>query len=218
MELKDVIEFLEANKESDEVKEYLQGFRVEPSVDEILGKFDSDDQLKKWLESEKDKHFNKGLTTFKERTMPKLIEDEIAKRNPSNKSPEALEVEKALAEIERWKTKTIRESVRNEALKFATDNKLPSEIVDYFISLEKEDDEEGTKSKESTMSNLKKLKDTWSNHLQVSVNERMKDNGFNPKDTGGKPQTITREQLMGMTSDEIAKLDQSLVNEALKNS
>jgi Domain of unknown function (DUF4355) len=214
--LEQVREFIEANKESDELKEYLQGFQ--PSVDEILGKFESDEQLRKWLESEKDKHFNKGLTTFKEKTMPKLIEDEIAKRNPNNKSPEALKVEEALAEIERWKSKTIRESVRNEALKFATDNKLPSEIVDYFISLEKDDDEEGTKSKESTMSHLSKLKDVWGTHLQTSVNERMKSNGINPKDSGGAPATITREQLMSMSSEEISKLDQNLVNEALKSS
>ncbi|MCI1590380.1 capsid assembly scaffolding protein Gp46 family protein [Heyndrickxia oleronia] len=217
MDLAKVKEFIEANKESDEVKEYLQGFVKEPSVDEILGKFESDESLKKWLESEKDKHFAKGLSTFKEKTMPKLIEDEIAKRNPSNKSPEQLKVEEALKEIERWKTKTIREAVKNEALKFSTDNKLPSEIIEFFITLEKEDDEEGTKSKESTMSNLTKLKEVWANHLQQSVTERMKSNGFTPKDGDGTPKTLTLEQLKAMSTDEIAKLDQSLVNEALKN-
>jgi hypothetical protein len=203
--LEQIKEFIEANKESDEVKEYLQGFVKDPSVDEILGKFESDETLKKWLESEKDKHFSKGLNTFKEKTMPGLIEQEITKRNPNNKSPEALEVEKALAEIERWKTKTIRESVRNDALKFATDNKLPSEVVDYFISLEIDDDEEGTKSKEATMANLTKLKDVWGNHLQQSVNERMKSNGFNPKDNGDNPKTFTKEQIASMSADEINK-------------
>lgn len=215
MDLQAVKQFIEDNKESDELKQYLQGFQ--PSVDEIKSRFDSDEVLKSWLDSEKDKHFNKGLGTFKEKTLPKLIEDEITKRNPNNKTPEALEMEKLNAEIERLKSKTIRESVRNEALKFASDNQLPSDIVDYFISLEKDDDEEGTKSRESTMSHLGKLKDVWGNHLQASVNERMKSNGFDPKVSGTKPSAITLEQLKGMSPEEIAKLDQKAVNEALQN-
>lgn len=215
MTLEEIKKFLEENKEQEDVRNYLQGLS-QVTVDGVTT-FLETDEGKKLLQPKMDSNFTKGLETWKKNNLEKIITDEIAKRNPNNKSPEQLEVEKALAEIERWKTKTIRESVRNEALKFATDNKLPSEVVDYFISLEKDDDEEGTKSKESTMTNLNKLKEVWGNHLQASVNERMKSNGFNPKDGDGKPKTLTLDQLKAMSSDEIAELDQSLVNEALKN-
>lgn len=217
MEFKDFVEFIEANKESDEVKEYLQGFRAEPSVEEILVKIESDETLKKWLESEKDKHFAKGLDTFKQKTMPKIIEDELRKRT-SNKDEKDLQLDSLRAEIEKIKRDKLRESLKNEAFKFATENKLPADLIDYFISIQTDDDEEGTKSKESTISNLSAFKEVWTNHLQEQVSERMKSNGFTPKDGDGKPKTLTREQLASMTSDEIAKLDQDLVNEALKNS
>jgi hypothetical protein len=47
------------------------------------------------------------------------------------------------------------------------------------------------------------------------VNEKLKSNGFTPKDGDSKPTTITREQLQTMSVEEISKLDQSLVDEAL---
>lgn len=217
MDLQKVKEFIEANKESDEVKEYLQGFVKEPSVDEILSKFESDEILMKWLESEKDKHFTKGLETFKSKTMPKIIEEELKKRT-SGKDEKDLQLDSLKAEIEKIKRDKLRESLKNEAFKFATENKLPADLIDYFITVQSEDDEEGTQSKESTLSNLSKLKEVWTNHLQEQVSERMKSNGFTPKDGDGKPNTLTKEQLASMTSDEIARLDQDLVNEALKNS
>lgn len=215
MQLEDIKKFFEENKDQEDVKGYLQELS-QVTVDGVTTFLESEEG-KKLLQPRLDSYFTKGLETWKGNHLQKIIEDEIVKRNPDNKSPEQLEVEKALAEIERWKSKTIRESVRNEALKFATDNKLPSEIVDYFISLEKEDDEEGTKSKESTMANLSKLKNIWSTSLQTVANEKLKTNGFNPKDNE-PPVTLTKEQIMNMSSAEIAKLDQKLVNEALKNS
>ncbi|MGD6896104.1 DUF4355 domain-containing protein [Bacillus infantis] len=212
MEFKDVQQYVLENKESDEVKGLIQGLL---GVENVLELLQSNKEVTSWFDSERDKHSGKALETFKQKSLPKLIEEEIAKRNPNSKSPEALEVEKALAEIERWKSKTIRESVKNEALKFATEHKLPSDVIDFFITLEKEDDEEGTKSKEVTMSNLTKFKDTWSSHLQSVVNEKLKSNGFTPKDTGGNGTTYTADQLKTMTADQIAALDDELVNQAL---
>jgi hypothetical protein len=217
MTFEEVKQFLEQNKDSEEVQEYLQGFRTEPSVEEILAKFESDESLQKWLESEKDKHFSKGLETFKQKTMPKIIEDEIRKRT-TGKDEKDLQLDSLKAEIEKIKRDKLRESLKNEAFKFANENKLPSDLIDYFIAIESEDDEEGTKSKESTLSNLNRLKEVWTNHLQESVTERMKSNGYTPKDGDSKPTTLTVEQLKSMSADEIAKLDQSVVNEALKNS
>jgi hypothetical protein len=214
MELKDVVEFIEANKESDEVQEYLQGFQKEPSAEEILGKFDSDETLKKWLESERDKHATKAINTFKEKSVPKLVEEELKKRT-SNKDEKDLQLDALRAEVESIKREKLKESLRNSSFKFASDNGLPTDLIDYFISIESEDDEKGTKSKELTETNLSKLKEIWSNSLQSSVNDRMKSNGFTPKDTGDTPKTFTREQIDSMSREEI-DANWEAVKEALK--
>lgn len=211
-----VKKFIEKNKESDEVKEYLQGFK-KVSVEEIQELLQSDKDLAKWLESEKDRHATKAINTFKEKTMPKIIEEEIVKRT-RGKDEKDLQMEQLKREIEKIKRDKLRESLKNEAFKFMSKNKLPADLIDFFIKIESDDDEQGTKSKEVTQANLNRLKEVWTNYLQQSVNERMKSNGFTPKEGGEKPKTLTREQLMSMSSDEIAKLDQKLVNEALKNS
>lgn len=148
--------------------------------------------------------------------MPKIIEEEIRKRT-TGKDEKDLQLESLKAEIEKIKRDKLRESLKNEAFKFASENKLPADLIDYFIKVESDDDEEGSKSKEVTMSNLSKLKDVWTNYLQQSVSERMKSNGYTPKDGDKKPTSLTIEQLKSMSADEIAKLDQKLVNEALKN-
>jgi hypothetical protein len=214
--LEQIKEFIEQNKGSnDELATYLQGlFPI--SLDGVQKFVDENQDAKKWLESERDRHATKAITTFKEKTMPGLIEQEIVKRT-SGKDAKDLELDNLKAEIENIKRDKLRESLRNTAFKFANDNKLPTDLIDHFISLQSEDDEKGTKSQESTMNNLNQLKDVWSTHLQTVANEKLKSNGFNPKDTGDNPQTLTKEQLLTMSSDEIAKLDQNLVNEALKN-
>jgi hypothetical protein len=212
-----VKEFIEKNKDIDEsLNEYLQGFK-KVSVEEIQQMVQTDKDLAKWFESERDRHATKAINTFKEKTMPKIIEEEIKKRT-TGKDEKDLELEKLKDEINKIKRDKLRESLKNEAFKFANENKLPVDLTDYFIKIESDDDETGTKSKELTYENLNRLKEIWTNHLQQVVNDKLKSNGFNPKETGGTPKTLTKEQLLSMTSDEIAKLDQKLVNEALKNS
>ncbi len=200
MDLNEVKDFLEKNADSPDVQEYLQGFK-QISVEDVQNLVKTNKEFTSWLDSEKDKHYSKALETFKQKTMPKIIEDEIAKRNPSNKTPEQLERDQAIAEAQKWKSKMIRESVKNNALKFAAENKIPSDIIDYFITLENEDDEEGTKSKEVTMRNLNNLKDIWSKQLQSVVDEKLKSNGFTPKDIN----TPTIKSFEEMSMDEYKK-------------
>ncbi|MGG3925680.1 DUF4355 domain-containing protein [Metabacillus fastidiosus] len=214
MNLEKVKEFLEQNRESNEVKEFLQGFKT-LSVEEIQTLAKTDKELTSWLDSEKDTHHNKAMETFKVKTLPSLIEEEIKKRNP-NKDEKDLQLETLQAEFNKMKTAKLRESLRGSAFKFASDNKLPTDLVDYFISLESDDNDEGTKSQESTLANLTKLKDVWSNHLQTEVNERLKSNGITPKGQDSKPIAYTRDQIKGMSTEEIMKLDPQLVNDALK--
>lgn len=178
--LEQVKQYFQNNAESQEVKEYLQGFKT-LSVEEVQNLVKTDKSLSSWFDSEKDKHSSKALDTYRQGTVPKLVQEELAKLNP-NKDEKDLKLEKFEAELKQWKTKTIRESVKNEALKFASDNKLPSDVIDFFIALDNEDNEEGTKSREATMANLSKLKNVWGQHLESSVKDKLKSNGFTPKD------------------------------------
>lgn len=212
MKFEDIKKFLEENKEQEEVKAYLQGLtKVTP---EGVQAYLDAEEGKKLLQPKLDSYFTKGLETWKSNHLEKLITDEVTKRT-SNKDSKDLEMDQLRQEIQSIKREKLRETLRNSSYKFASDNSLPTDLIDYFIKIESEDDDKGTKSKEATEANLASLKEVWSNHLQKVVNEKLKSNGFNPKD-GDKPKTITLEQLKTMSADDIAKLDQNLVTEALK--
>ncbi|MGN7942854.1 DUF4355 domain-containing protein [Metabacillus sp. 22489] len=193
LNLEQVKSFLEQNKEDAEVKAYLQGFK-QLSVDEVQNLVQTNKELTSWFDSEKDKHHSKALEKFKTNTMPKLIEDEIKKRNP-DKTPHELELESVRAELTKMKNEKLQEKLKSSAIKFASDNQLPTDLINYFISIQSEDDDEGTKSHEATMSNLNSFKDVWSTHLTNVVNEKIKSSGFTPKDNNEPPVNKNYEEM-----------------------
>lgn len=213
MKLEDIKKFLEENKEDQEVQTYLQGL-TQVTPEGVQAFLDTEDG-NKLLQPKLDSFFTKGLETWKTNHLEKLITNEVTKRT-SNKDAKDLEMDQLRQEIESIKREKLRESLRNSAYKFASDNALPTDLIDFFVRVEKDDDDKGTKSKEVTDANLSSLKEVWSSHLQSVVNEKLKSNGFTPKDKGNNPNSLTVEQLKTMSPDEIAKLDQNLVNDALR--
>lgn len=189
-----VKEFIEKNKETDEsLKEYLQGLRS-LSVEEIQQMLTENDELKRWLDSEKDRHFTKGLETFKQKTMPKLIDEEIKKRFPEA-DPKDVKLKELETKIQQMEQEKLREYLKNKALTLATEKKLPvHQLVDFLIG----------QDEESTLKNLAKFEEVWTQNLQILVDEKLKTSGVTPKD-GDKPKTFTKEQLSSMTPDEINK-------------
>lgn len=191
--LEQVKEFFEQNKENEEVKAYLQGFK-HMSVEEMQQLFSENQDYKKWLDSEKDKHFSKGLETWKKNNLQKLIDDEIKKRFPEA-DPKDVKLKELEAKIQQMEQEKLRESLKNKALTLATEKKLPiHQLIDFLIG----------QDEESTIQNLAKFEEVWTQNLQILVDEKLKTSGVTPKD-GDKPKTFSKEQLSNMTPDEINK-------------
>lgn len=92
MTLEEIKQWLEANKDSEDVKAYLAGLKgkaevTEDKVKEFLGT----DEGKKFIRSAADSMINQGIETFKKGKMLDLIKEEVDKRikelNP-DESPE----------------------------------------------------------------------------------------------------------------------------------
>jgi hypothetical protein len=191
MTLEELKKFIEENKDNQEVSTYLQG--LFPMTVEEVQKFVSENQDgRKWFDSEKDRHFSKGLETFKEKTMPSILDAEIKKRFPE-KDAKDLELEKIKAELQKIQSEKVRESLTNKAIKLANEKKLPLDIVDFFIS----------EDEDKTTSNLSKLEEVWGNQLKVAVEERLKSSTYVPPNNTNSGKTFTKEQLAKMSPDEI---------------
>ncbi|WP_018923856.1 DUF4355 domain-containing protein [Salsuginibacillus kocurii] len=195
MNLEEVKQFLEQNKDDEQVKEYLQGLQSDKkvTVEEVQQLAQQDSDVKKWLDSEKDRHANKSLETWKNNNLESLVEDEVKKRNPQKdeKDIEIDKIKQQLADMEGQKTK---ESLRNSALKQATDKGIPHDVIDYLLG----DDEE------STLTNLSTFEKSMQQYVDSKVNERVKGSSYTPPASDdGNTKTFTPEELNEMSIEEV---------------
>ncbi|MBC2456588.1 DUF4355 domain-containing protein [Clostridium beijerinckii] len=203
MNIEEVKNFINDNKESEDVKTYLQDLN-KVNVEGIEKYVTEDEEGKKWVDSIKDKHFNKALDTWKTNNLTKLIDDEVKKKFPS-KDEKDIEVENLKVEIEKMKQEKIHEALTSKAIKIASDKSLPLNLVDFFIA----------QDEEATVNNLKVLEESFNKEVQKAVEKRLKNEGYNPpKDTSGN--TLTLENIKNMSQAEINK-NWDKVKEILKN-
>lgn len=164
MKLEDIKKYFADNQDQAEVKSYLEELSA-VSSDKVKG-FLETDEGKRVLQPHLDKHFTKGLESWKQNNLDKIVEEEVSKRNPQ-KSPAELEVEKLRKEIEEERKARNRESLVNKALKVADEKQLPKDVIDFFIA----DDEE------NTLANLSKLEEVYSKAVQTAVDSKFKEKG-----------------------------------------
>ncbi|MCY1093979.1 DUF4355 domain-containing protein [Bacillus safensis] len=164
MNIEEIKQFLEQNKDNEEVKAFV-GELSAVSADKVKG-FLETEEGKKVLQPRLDQHFTKGLETWKANNLEKIVEEEVSKRNPS-KTPEQLEVEKLRKEIEAEKAARNRETLVNKALKAADEKKLPKDVIDFFIG----------ENEDSTLENLSKLEESFNAAVQAAVDVKFKESG-----------------------------------------
>ena len=133
------------------------------------------DKVEEYLESEKgkkilqprlDKYFTKGLETWKEKTLPDVVEQEIKK-----KFPEETEEQKKLRQLEeklqQAENARLKESARNKALSYASANGIPSELVDYAVQSDVD----------KTIENVQSLANIWKESIKKEVEGKFKESG-----------------------------------------
>jgi hypothetical protein len=147
-------------------------------------------EVKSYFDSEKDKHHNVALETWKTNNLNGLIEEEVKKRNP-DKSPAEIEIAQLRKEIEDERKAGKREKLMNTAIKQANEKGLPVDILDYFVS----DDEE------TTTANLAKLEEAYNKAVQASVEAKFKENGRTVPSGQGNAQAGSIKSITEMAAE-----------------
>ncbi len=160
---------------------------------------------KKWLQSFADTRVTDAIKTYETKTLPKKLEDEISKRYPPE-SEEAKQLRDLKAQFEQSQKEAAREKLVNQALSTATENSLPSKLVEFFVG----DDAE------RTTANLGILEAEFNAAVQAEVDKRFKDGGTPPPQKPGQTTALTKEAVLKMTHDEInANWDEIVKNKLL---
>jgi hypothetical protein len=203
MDLEQVKQFIEANGTTEEVKSYLHGLNP-INVEGIEQFIQTDKEAKSWFDRTVDKRTTKSLETWKANQMEGLITEEIKRRFPA-KDEKEIEMEKLRAEVENMKLDKQRERLTSQAIKIASEKKLPLQIVDFFIGADES----------TTTANLTAFEQSFQLAVQQQVEQRLKGDGYTPPaDSTGK--TFTLDAIKGMSSDEINK-NWDQVKQALQN-
>ncbi|MFK4345223.1 MULTISPECIES: DUF4355 domain-containing protein [unclassified Paenibacillus] len=203
MKLEQVKQLIEENQTNEEWLSYLQGLNPY-SVEGIEQFIQSNKEAKSWFDSTVDKRFTKSLETWKANHLESAVDAEIKKRFPA-KDEKEIEVEKLRAEVEHMKLEKQRERLTSQAIKIASEKKLPLPLVDFFIGADEE----------ATTANLAMLELSLQSAIQQQVEQRLKGDGYTPpaSSTGS---TFTLDSIKGMSPNEINQhWDQ--VKQALQN-
>lgn len=179
MDINEIKTYFETNKENNDVKAFVTGLNP-INLDRVKDFVGKDKDAMSWFDSEKDKHSSKSLETWRTNNLSKLLDDEIKKRFPEA-DPKDTELSKLKAEIEKMQKDATRKDLTNKALKIASEKKLPSDIIDFFIA----DDEKNTND------NITKLETSFNNALKAAVEEKLK--GGTPRAGGGTDNNSVQE-------------------------
>lgn len=162
------------------------------SIETVQAFVNENADAKKWLQSLTDTRVTDAIKTYESKTLPKKIEEEIAKRYPAE-TEEQKKLRELQQQFERLETEKQRETLRNKALSVATEKQLPTKLVDFFVG----------QDEDSTIQNLGMFEEVFSAAIQQAVEAKFKDGGRNPNPSTAPGQPLTREAIENMSPEEI---------------
>jgi len=173
MTIEEAKKFIEDNKGNEELKAYIQGLI---SVDGVQKFLTENEEGKRFLDSERDKHLSKGLDTWKSNNLQKEIDKRILELYPEE-TAEKRQLRELNVKIEKMESEKQREVLKNKALTIIADKKLPiNKIVDLLIS----------EDEETTVSNIGRFEEIFGASVQSAVEERLKVSGYNAPNNNGQ--------------------------------
>lgn len=125
---------------------------------------------KKLIQPLLDSYFAKGLETWKEKTLPGILDEKIKEKFP-DETPEQKRLRNLEDELAKERQGRIKSELLNKATQIATQKGLPIEVVQYFVG----------QDEDTTLTNLGLLEAAWQRHTEKVVSEKFKDNGRQPE-------------------------------------
>lgn len=165
----EVKQYITENMDKNEdVKNYVNGFVTDEKVKAYLGT----DNGKKLMQPTLDSYFSKGLETWKGNNLDKLVEEKYKQLHP-DADPKDTEIAKLKQQFEQMQKDNARKELTNKALKIATEKKLPTSLIDFFIG----------QDEDSTAKNLETLEKAIQENVNKLAEERLK-SGYKPPKGG----------------------------------
>lgn len=183
-ELLELIKDIEDNNEIDEI---ITGNGFSKSISNM-------EDFNKLLENNKeiqglvDGKITKGIDTFKNTGMQKLIDAEVLKRTNKEETPEQKEIRELKERLDRADKEKSRAEMVSKYKDILTEKKIPSNLIDFVLG----EDEDTTKA------NITLFENSMKGYIDSQVNDRL--NG------GYKPPTTNNNDKIDPIAQQLAEL------------
>lgn len=162
----EIAEFLESNKDKDEIKEFTSKFYVP----EKLNPFLESEAGKKIIQPKLDGNFSKGLETWKANNLQGLIDKAVTERFPAE-TEDQKRLKKMEKDLQDQKSANLKITLTNKATDKLLEYKMPVKLAKLCIG----------EDEASTMQNVEALKSEWNSGIEAAVDAAFKEAGRSPR-------------------------------------
>ena len=154
----ELLELLKDITDETDINETLQGIEglIKPldvtsiGLEDFKNVLENNKEIAAYVQSTIDSKVGKGVASFKEKTLPGIIEEELKKANNKNKTPEQLELEELKAKFEALEKEKAKAEMSTKYTKVLTDKGLSSDLLNFVLGV----DDETTDKNIETLSNI----------------------------------------------------------------
>lgn len=145
--LKDIADDVDINEAIQEIEGLAKPFDVESiGLEDFKKVLEGNKEVKAYYQSALDSGIGKGVATFKEKTLPGIIEEELKKANNKKKTPEQIELEELKAKFEALEKEKTKADMTSKYTKVLTEKGLNADLINFVLG---ENDETTTQNIES---------------------------------------------------------------------
>ena len=189
MKKQDLLTKLEEINEDIEITEEILGFAKpkefnvnDITLEQFKNVLETNQQINGYYQSTLDSKVSKGINTFKEKTMPSLIDEEIKKRSNEGLTPEQLQLRELQAQLDAMKAEKEQAELLNANIGKLKDNGLDTSLAKYI----------------KTDEDILFFKELIGNSVQAGIQAKLGDSNYKPPVTAGEVNSITKEQFNRM--------------------
>ena len=148
------------------------------TVEDFKEMLSNNKEIKGYYTSTLDSKVSKGINTFKEKTLPSLVEEEIKKRSNEGLTEDQIKLKEMEAKIKQMEQDKIKAEMSSKYSKILGEKGLSSELIDFVLGA----------NDEITNANIEKIDKIISSSVDTKVNEKIKGSSYTPPSPtqGGK--------------------------------
>ena len=187
--LKDIADDADINETILGMEDFAKSSEVDVkklTIDDYKNMLANNEVIKAYHQSSFDSAVGTAVTNhdnnFKKNKLPKLIEDEIQKRNTENMTPEQKQLKELQAQLDAMKLEKEQAELLNANANKLKENGLDTGLAKYIKSDE----------------DITFFKSLIDNSVQAGIKEKLGNSNYKPPTTTGDVNTVTKEQFNKM--------------------